>query len=387
MGKKYAAAQAIFALGPHQANFQTDAVFDDDPKNCRQIVKEGYDFAEFDSASVDNAGESTGSALPDEIYPTRDSTRASAVQQLSFQLLGIHAFDAFGIVTTEVVLANQVWKHTFELLDPFINAILPCRPLIIKGGGEVAVQANQIYDALMKSMTYSRFTLTADSSSQKPNLQLSSEWVGSGQFTEPSNLQFFGTGGKVIGRKDIIAAHNARINKFGGVVTFYPEEEFAGGAIATDCIVRNFSTSIDEGLNVEGGYGVCGLFQDGDPTKGAIAGSLDTGGQKVDSSVTMDADSDFISDFELYERIKKKTPFSMKTVYTGDIITGAHRHKATFLYRKAAVVGHGFPEIAGGKRGLNLNLGMLSQGNKQPFALELITNVADFGTYMGLAPA
>ncbi len=381
MGKRYSSPQALLAFGPHQTNFQTVVAPSSSPKNYRQIIKEGYEFATYESGSTDNAGESTGYAFPDEIYPTRDTTSFSAVEQLTYQLLGIRAYDAFGVVATETV-ATGVYKHTFSLLDPTVAASLPSRPLAVKGGGEPTLETNQIYNALMPSMTVNRFTITADSSSDKPNLQSNTEWQGSGQFTSPSGVSFYGTS-NVWFKGDLAAGHKTNINKLGGVVSFYNSVNLGGSPITTDCIVRSQTTTINENLNVDGGYGVCGLFQDNDPSKGAIASSLDTGGQTVDASLTMDADSQFLIDFDFYNRLKQKTPFSMKTVYTGPVISGGNTHKATFTFNKVVITGHGFPDVAGGKRGLSLTLASLASGNVMPFSLELVTNVADFATYQG----
>jgi len=122
MGKRYSSSQALFAFGPHQTNFQTLVAPSGSPKNYRQVVKEGYDFATYDSGSTDNAGESTGYAFPDEIYPTRDSTTASAVEQLTFQLLGIRAFDAFGVVTSakHFSISKEFLHFGFGILVGFI---------------------------------------------------------------------------------------------------------------------------------------------------------------------------------------------------------------------------------------------------------------------------
>ena len=383
MGKRYASSQALFAFGPHQTNFQTVVAPSTTPKNWRQLVKDGYDFAAFESGSANNAGESTGFALPDEIYSTRDQTTASAVEQLTYQLLGIRAFDAFGVVVTEVLSVGAVFKHTFTLFDPFVSPTLPSRPLAVKGGGEPAVTANQIYDTLMPGMTYSRFSLSADSGNEKPNLLLSSDWQGSGQNTEPSGVIFTGASRQVWLRGDISAPHKTNINKLGGVVTFYAQENLAGTAIATECIVRNFGMTLNENLNLEGAYGICGKFQDNDPLKGSIADNLDSTGQTVDAELTMDADSQFLIDFGLSNRIKTKTPFSMKVVYEGPTIATTFKHSATLKFNKSVIANHGFPTVAGGKRGLSLTLGQLGAGNSQPVSLELITNVADFSVYQG----
>lgn len=378
MGKRYSAKQSIFAFGPHQTNFQTEAANVTAPPNWRFLVKEGYAKASFDSPNVNNAGESTGLALPDKTYKDRDTTGFSAVEQLTFQLLGIRANDAFGVTATPVVVIAGVWKHIFSLLDPFVGAALPSRPLASKVG-EPALSTNEIYNARYPSMTYSRFTVTDQN--DKPNLSLDSEWIGSGALASPSGIQFYGAGKHVLGTAGEIT--ETPINKRAGAASLFPQAGYLGTPIATNCLVRGIVQTINNNLNSDGGYAGCALFQDGDPTKGAIAGSLDSTGQTVALEITIVADSDVLQGFNVHERLKAGTQFSLKNVYTGPIISGAETHKATFGLSKAVIASAEWVELEGGTQGIRIVTEPLATGNTTPFSLELITNVADFNTYVG----
>ncbi|HXG84089.1 MAG TPA: hypothetical protein VNI84_08685 [Pyrinomonadaceae bacterium] len=384
MGKRYSSKQSLFAFGPRQTNFQTEAA--NAVNNWRFLVKEGYAKASFDSPNVNNAGESTGLALPDKTYKDKDTSGFSAVEQLTFQLLGIRANDAFGVTATPVVVVAGatgapplVIRHRFSLLDPFTSAALPARALASKVA-EPAVASNEIYNARFPSMTYNRFTIS--DSGDKPNLTLDSEWVGSGQMTEPSGIQFYGTGKHVLGTATG-EINETPINKRSGVTTIYPQAGYLGTAILTNCLSRGVTNTINENLNTDGGYAGCALFQDGDPRKGAIAGSLDSTGQTVAYEITLVADSDILQGFKVNQRLKAGTEFSMKTAYTGPVISGAETHKATFGLSRAVIASAEWVDLEGGTQGIRIVTEPLANGNFSPFDLELISNVADFNTYVG----
>ena len=155
MGVRRSESASVFAWGPHQTNFQTEIEPSSSPKNYRPLIKDGYAKAKFVSGSIDNAGQSTGSSLPDKTYKDRDETTFQADEQLTFERLGMLAFDTFGVVnTTPIVVATVTvaYKHIFTLLDPQVAAVLPSRPLAQKIG-EPTVAANVIHDARMTAMT------------------------------------------------------------------------------------------------------------------------------------------------------------------------------------------------------------------------------------------
>lgn len=379
MGVRYSEAQSIFAFGPHQTNFQTEAAPASAPPNFRWVTKDGYAKATFNSPNVNNAGESTGLALPDKTYKDRDETTFQANEQLTYQLLGLRAYDAFGVAATPVVvIAAAVWKHVFTLLDPFVGAALPSRPLASKVA-EPALSTNEIYNARFPSMTYSRFTVT--DASDKPNLSLDSEWQGSGRLIEPSAIQFYGAGKHVLQRGEIVTEE--AINKRGGVATIYPLINFGGTPIATNCIIREFTATINENLNVEGGYAGCALFQDDNPLLGAVAGSLDSTGQTVTYDILLIADSAVLQSFPVHPRLKAGTEFSLKQVYTGSVISGAETHKAEFKLSRAVIASVEWVAVDGGSQGIRIVTEPLAVGNAMPFSLELTTNVASFATYVG----
>lgn len=379
MGVKYSEKQSIFAFGRHQTDLQTEVAIADD--TFRWITKEGYAKAAFDSPNVANEGESTGLSFPDETYKDKDTTSFSANEQLTYQLLGIRAYDAFGVAATpSVVETAAAWLHTFSLLDVFTGATLPSRPLASKIA-EPAISGNKIYDARLPGMTYQRFTIS--NGGDKPNLTVDSEWVGSGVFIDPSAVQFFGAGKDVVGRSELTAEE--AIPRRGGVAVLYPEDDFGGTPIPTVCLIRDVSLTINENINVDAGYEGCGLFQDDDPTKGAVAGELISEGQTVDFEFTIVADSDIIQDMTLHERIKTGLEFSLDWTFTGSIIAGTTPHSAVFKLNRAVISSHEWVAIEGGQQGIRIQCQPLASGNIMPLTLELTTDVADFATY--IAPA
>jgi len=394
MGVRRSESASIFAWGPHQTNFQTEVAPSSSPKNYRFLTKDGYAKAKFASGSIDNAGQSTGSSLPDKTYKDRDETTFQADEQLTFQRLGMLAFDSFGVVNTTPIVVSTVTvahKQIFSLIDPQVASTLPSRPLAQKIGGDQAIAANVIHDARMTSMTVESFSIT--DGGNLPNLQASTSYRGSGQMYEnlaavppltPSGVQFYGTGRHVFNRSELDAEKD--INKRGGIASIYLVEAFAGAPIDTECIVRGFNLTVNNNLNVEGGYAGCGLFQDGDSTKGAIAGSLDSNGQTVSFELTIVADSDVMQDFDLTNRIKTGAPFSLKMAYQGpNIGATATPFLAEFKLNKATITDYEWVGLEGGTQGLRLVTAPLAVGNLLPLSLELTSNVESFASY--IAPA
>lgn len=387
MGYRQSEKASVFARGPRQTNYTTEVAPASSPKNYRWITKDGYAKAGFRSNSIDNAGQSTGSALPDKVYKDRDETDFQADEQLTFQLLGLLANDAYGVTAAPVVVvASQAWKHVFSLLDPFVSAVLPSRPIVSKVG-ESNVVGNTITDARLPSMVVETWTIS--DGGNLPNLLSSISYRGSGQYIEdltqaiPSGVKFYGTGRHVFNRAELGA--EVDIPKRSGIATIYPLENFGGTAISTECIVRGFTQTINSNLNVEGGYGRCGRYQDNDTTKGAIADTMNSTGQTVSLEITIVADADAINDFDLIERVKSGDAFSMKMAYKGALITGTTFHLAEFKLSKASIASFEWVPLEGGEQGLRIVTTPLATGNTLPLTLELTTNVENFNTY--IAPA
>ncbi|MCY7374752.1 MAG: hypothetical protein LH472_02115, partial [Pyrinomonadaceae bacterium] len=252
----------------------------------------------------------------------------------------------------------------------------PTRPLASKIG-EPAIAGNKIYDALFPAMTYQSFGISTGG--DKPSLSLASEFVGSAQITEPSTIQFYGAGKHVLG-STATEINETPINRGGGLVTIYPEIEFAGTAVTTECLIKDFSLTINE--NVTLNYD-CILFQDGNKALGQIAGDAQSSGQTVSLEFTMIADSDVLTAFAVNTRLKAGTEFSMINSFTGPIISGINAHQADFRLSRAAIASVEWTDVEGGGQGLRVTTEPLAVGNSMPLSLWLTTNVANFNTYVG----
>lgn len=384
MGFQPFEAQSIFAFGPHQTNYQTPVAPSASPKNYRWITKEGYEKAGTVFGKTDNSGYSTGSVRATEQWNNRDETTFAAKEMLTYQLLGIRAYDAFGVAATPtVVVASEVWLHTFSLLDVFTTSQLPSRPLHQKIAEPS--NANQVHDRNMPSMVYDTFQITDQD--QAANLILNSTWRGSGKIVETLNstpyVIFYGGSRHVWQESDIAAEHKIPINRRAAVVRIYPQVDFGGSVIATTCLTRGFEININENLLVDAGYEGCALFQDDDPEKGAIAGSMPSGGQDVTANLNLVADSAIIQALQPLEKAKTSDKFSIQIEFDGpEIGSTGENHNALFKLNNVSLESLSDPAVVGGQQGVALGLKLLDSANALPLTLELQTNVASFATYV-----
>lgn len=385
MGFQPFEAQSIFALGPHQTNYQTPVAPSASPKNYRWIEKNGYEKAGITFGKSDNAGWSTGSPRATRQRNNRDETVFSATEILTYQLAGIRLYDAFGVAATpEVVVTSEVWKHIFSLLDIFTTSQLPSRPLHQKIG-EPALNSNRVHDRNMPSMVYE--TLRITDQTDQADLQIESAWRGSGQVTEDLGnnpyVYFYGGSKHVWHYDDIDDAHKVPINRRAGVITIYPQVDFGGTPITTTCLGRGFSINLNENLNVDAGYEGCAKFQDDDPEKGAIAGAMTSGGQTVEAEVNLVADSAIIQALEPLERAKTSDEFSATIRFEGpEIGVTGEMHDLIFKMNKISIATLGDPAVTGNQQGIALGLKLLDSNGVPPLTAELITNVASFATYI-----
>jgi hypothetical protein len=322
MGTRYFEANTIFAWGPRQSTFRDIPVPDDDPKNYVWYTKQGYSKPGFNSPNIPNEGESTGLSQPDETSKGEDSTNFDGSEQLTYQNLAVRAADAMGVVSTQLVVAAKAWTHSISLLDAFSGANLPVRPLATKVG-EPGSAANKIYDALLPSMMYSTFAITNEGGAERPGLTLNSSWIGDGRLIEDdaevlgSGVKFYGSGRHVWNRNDIAAAAKTKINKRGVIIVVFPQENFAGTPVNTECILGDVGLSLDNQLTPN--YN-CGHFQDDDENLGAVAGAIESGGQIVGLDMSILADSAFVQSLGLYARIKSGSKFSILMLAPGPAI-------------------------------------------------------------------
>lgn len=369
-------AQSVFALGKLQTNYTTEVAIAND--GFRQLVKEGYDKPVFSSPNVSNQGQSTGSPYATKISKDKDDVTFSGTERGTFQSLGFHAVGAFGVYATpSVVSAGAVWLHTFTLLNPFVSDILPCRPLASKIG-EPAVSSNRIFDARFPSMVYSQIAFQAEG--EQPDLQIASEWVGSGKRVIPAGVQFYGSGKDVLLDSEITENY---IRKTSGVLTLNTAAALGGTDVLPGCDLRDTVIRINENLNLEAGYNGCALFQDDNPDMGAIRGSCRSKGQTVEFETTMVLTPDIVTNFDPVAKLYSGASISMKIVFTGALITGAYYHTATFTLNKAVLSNVELIDIDDGTQGIRLVTEPMAVNDTMPLSLAIQTDVADFNTYVG----
>lgn len=322
MGVRYFESNSIFAWGPRQSDFRTIPTPDDDPKNYVWLTKYGYAKFRYSSPNIPNEGLSTGLPQPDETSKGEDATSGDVSEPLTYQNLAVRGADFMGVFSTQVVVATKVWTQSISLLDLLSGANLPVRPLATKVG-EPASAANKIYDGLFPSLMGNTFNVTNEGGAERPSLTLNSTYVGDGRFIEDdsqvlgSGVKFLGTGRHVWNRNDIAAAAKTDINKRGAIITIFPEVDFGGTPVNTECILGDFNLGLDNRLTPN--YN-CGFFQDDDPLLGAVAGAIESAGQTVTLDMSVMADADFVQSLELYRRIKSGDPFSVKIAFPGGAI-------------------------------------------------------------------
>lgn len=366
-------AESLFALGKLQTNYTTEVVIAND--EFRQLVKDGYDKPVFSSPNVTNAGQSTGSAYATKVSKDKDDVTFSGTERGTFQALGFHAVGSFGNYATPVVIsAGAVWQHTFTLLSPFVTSALPTRPLASKVGDPV-VTANRVFDVRFPSMMYEDITFSAEGNAA--DLQIASNWRGSGKRVVPSGVQFIGAGKDVLLDSEITENY---IRKSAGVLTLNDDAALAGSNTLPGCGVRDTIIKINENLNTDN-YN-CPLFQDGNPDRGAIRGEMLSGGQTIEFSTTMLLTPSIATDFDPLAKLYSGASVSVKIKFTGALITGIYFHEATFTLNKGVIASMELVDYDG-IQGVRLVFEPLAVSDIMPLSLVIQTDVANFNTYVG----
>lgn len=372
-------SQSVFALGRLQTDYQTEQPIA--AGSFRQLVKDGYDKPVFSSPNVPNSGQSTGSPYATKVSKDKDDVTFSGTERATFQSLGFHAVGAFGSYPASTSPAAGVYINIFSLLNPFVNDILPTRPLAAKVG-EPAVSTNGVFDVRFPSMTYEKITFSSEG--DNANLQISSDWRGSGKRVIPSGVQFYGTGKAVALEEELTENY---IRKTAGVLTLNNAASLGGSNVLPGCDFRDVIITINENLNAAAGYNGCALFQDGNPDRGAIRGLMRSTGQTVEWSATLVLTPDIVNNFDPVGKLYSGAPFSASVKHSGGLIVTGHNHEATFTLNKATVASAELIDIDGGTQGLRIVAEPLAVGSVMPLVLTLKTNVANFNTLIGFAPS
>ena len=369
-------AQSVFAWGKVQTNYTTEVAIAND--GFRQICKEGYDKPVFSSPNVNNQGYSTGSAFATKTTKDKDDVTFSGTERATFESLGFHAVGAFGTVAapTEVV-EDTVFTQLFSLLDPFVTDQLPCRPLVSKVG-EPALEANRIHDVRFPSMTCEQISFSNEGNS--PDMQINGSWRGSGKRVNPSGVQFYGAGKDVL-HDDEMTEHF--IKRTAGTLTLNDDESMGGTDVELGCDFRSTNITINEELLADAGYEGCALFQDDDPNKGAIRGSMRTKGQTVTFETIAVLSPGLVTDFDPVEKMIAGAVISAELKYIGGVINESHDFEATFTLNKAVIATAELVEVDGGTQGIKITTEPLAVGNIMPLTLLIKSDVPNFNAYVG----
>lgn len=356
----------IFALSTvPQSNYQTDLTATSTPKNFRQIEKKDRQFASFTQSRSNNKGYSTGSAYATRTEKEQDDVNFSLVEDASAQLLGERALAAFGSVETTEIVANQVYKHVFKLLNPQSNPQQPVYVYVEKAG-ESASRPNA------KSTRYP--SCVAESLMVKgqgtAKLEMTTNWNGSGKRVKPAGVNFF-TSSHV---KLLESLTQNFFRNAGGIFKLYPEVNLGGTSFDLNCSFRALDFSINQGLLKQAGYDGCGLLQTPtDPESAFIKGSCEIGDQSVGFNFTMLMDDDY----DPQDKLQEMASISAELKYTGKTITGVHKHYALFKLLAGNISG-AEPTSIDGKNGWRITTEPLAQGQILPVELEIVNNVKSY---------
>lgn len=385
MGQTVTESQGVFGISVPQADFNTGITPSSVTPNIRQIISDGFITpANYTSANVTNQGEATGSAYGTNATKGRADVDGSFSERLTFQALGFHAFRSFGVYAAVVTLAAGVYKHTFLLLNPHTNRVLPAST-IVEILNEAAVSSNDIHRYKYRGGTYESLEITTPHNAQKPNLMANVAWRGSGkrESAPKTNIQFFGAGKHV----KAPSAENY-IKETVGVMNLYSGVGKGGTTYATNCDFYGLTASINENLNTEIGYTGCAKYQDDtNPNSAAVRGEMPATEQTCGVVFTMKHTPELKNNFnfEVARENGDQTSglLSADWTFKGDPIDGTYFHQAIISLNAFRVESLSYPTIDS-VRGLEVTTAPQAINNVMPLTLEIITNVADFSTFVAL---
>lgn len=357
----------LFALSAvPQAAYQTDLAPDDTPKNYRQIEKSDRTFAKFTTEAADNKGKSTGTP-----YATRRTIEAHDVTQsleeeLSSQLLPERAYGAMGSIETVETLADTVWTHTLEMLNPQESSQLPAYGYAEKAA-ESASRPNA-HNAKYPSMVFDQWSVRGEG---RAILMSQSQLVGSGKRVSPSGVTFFDPGSQVILIEDMVQNY---FRNTAAALKLYPQAELAGSVYNVSCNFRDFEFSVNNNTKKDAGYLGCGLYQtSGNSESGAIRGKNEIGDQAVQFNFTILMDDAY----DAYPKMQAMQSISAQLDFEGSTISGLHKHKASFILNSAKIIDidHSGSD---GDNAIRITTEPLAIGQIMPVSIVVVNNVESY---------
>jgi hypothetical protein len=357
----------LFALSAiPQAAYQTDLAPSSVPKKHRQIEKSDRAFAKFTTEAADNKGKSTGTPYATRRTIESHDVTQSLEEELSSQLLPERAYGAMGSIETVEVVGDAVWAHTLEMLNPQESAQLPAYGYVEKAA-ESASRPNA-HNVKYPSMCFDQWSVKGEG---RAILMSQSQLVGSGKRISPSGVTFFDPSSQVILLEDMVQNYfrNTAAN-----LKLYPQAELAGSVYTVSCNFRDFEFSINNNLKKDAGYLGCGLYQtSGDSESGAIRGKNETGDQQVQFNFTILMDDAY----DAYAKMQAMQSISAQLEFEGSLISGAYKHKATFLLNAAKIVDIDHSPTDG-DNAIRITTEPLAIGQVMPVSLVVVNNVESY---------
>jgi len=357
----------IFALSAvPQSNYQTPLTPDDSPKNFRQLEKSDRTLAKYTVQTSDNKGKSTGTP-----HPTRKTIESHDVTQtlqeeLSSQLLGERAYAAMGEIDTVATVADTVFTHTIEMLNPQDSAQLPAYGYVEKAGESAS--RPDAHNIGYPSMCFDQWSVKGEG---KALLMSTSQIVGSGKRVKPSGVTFFDPGSQVILLEDMMQNF---FRNTAAKLKLYPQAELGGSVYNVNCNFRDFEFSINNNLKKDAGYLGCGLYQTaGNSESGAIRGKNEIGDQQVQFNFTILMDDVY----DAYTKMQTMATISAQLDFEGAVIATTYKHKASFKLNAANIVDVEHVSVDG-DNGLRITTEPLAIGQIMPVSIVVVNNVEDY---------
>jgi hypothetical protein len=230
----------------------------------------GQNFANYSVKVQNNQGYSTGSDFASEQWLTaHDVDRQGMDFDVCSETIGRLLFYAFGSVSTSIVSLGTAYSHSFTPQNPTTaTRQLPAFTYVEQIGGE--------HDVLYPSCVIDTLSISGDSLNR---IMGSTSFRGSGKRTSPSSVNFATQVGP-----------SANLNYFYNTQVAVNFDSLTSGTpLHYTCDYDNFSFTVRNGLNPDGGYRAgCGKYQvSGDSTSGAIRSEMLFGQRDIDLSFTV----------------------------------------------------------------------------------------------------
>lgn len=375
-------SKRLFALSRRpQADHNTAPTPGNAPKNFRQVVKRGYDFAAPETLVVDNTGYSTGTPNPTQTETDKHKYPFSLDERMTSQLLGERATAAFGLpVSAPIAGSLGAHGHDFAPLNPQLETDLPVFAYVEKEG-EPADNADITDDRMLPSAGLESINFA--SGGDDAYLNAVSNWQPSGKIISPSGVNFAKTGTKHV-LLDTEANENS-LKAGHAVVKIHTTPNFTDSfPIEVGCAFRNVQIGYNTGTNFDAGYN-CNLFAvAGNEDSGLIRGNAPSGNPSMTLAFTLLKSRTIALSFDPVTKLRAQTKFSISFKYVAALIAGITEtpinHSADFQFLRLTVESINQNGEENGAATYAVQAKVLMLGLDYGFKLRLVNNVASYAT-------